>query len=93
MSDKNYRAYGNQTGVTIADETLSPPEPLSYADILKYSHSIDCEAIRCDIAGGNEDCIDINNSSSNVRIIDCVLRVGGNQAIPAHESSKYQYLS
>lgn len=81
MSDNNFLVYGDCDGQTLSDQVLAPPAPLSFSDTLKLSHASNFLAERCDITGGNEDCIDINRMCRDITVQDCILRIGGHQAV------------
>lgn len=79
MADVNYYSISNQAYVKV--EGIKFPSidinALDYDDILKISRSNNVVIKKCNIFGGREDCVDMNNYCSNILIEDVKVHSGG----------------
>lgn len=86
--DNNFYSVADRSHVTLDDEFLFPENPQQYNDILKFSNAVDCCAKNCIIAGGSEDCIDMNRNCDGIHILNCRLSPYGKQGFTIKGGSK-----
>lgn len=90
MADKNYYSIADQDGVVIENKDF-PDEGVScleYSDIFKLSHATNVVLRNSKIAGGKEDCIDMNRYCENVLIENVTLHSGGKYCITIKGGTK-----
>jgi hypothetical protein len=80
--DKNFLSYaGVQVGRVFYDDLIPPTNFPSWSDTLKFSNAFDGEFTAARIYGGDEDCVDFNNASRNLKVHADVWKSGGANVI------------
>ena len=83
-ADVNWKSFADAKNIKLEKETVSPPNPENYDDILKFSNVQNANVYDCDInpKGGNkEDGVDINRFCKNIRMVKTSIRSGEKYAV------------
>jgi len=83
-ADVNWKSFADVKNIKLEKETVSPPNPENYDDILKFSNVQNANVYDCDInpKGGNkEDGVDINRFCKNIRMVKTSIRSGEKYAV------------
>jgi len=90
MADNNYYSIADQDGVVIENKDFPDPGVNSqdYSDIFKLSHATNIVLRNSSIAGGTEDCIDMNRDCNNILIENVRLHSGGSYCMTIKGGTK-----